>query len=264
MENYFGPRHVSIRDVPGWLREAWLLFLRRPATFVLLALAYYFLCHAARTLGPFFLLFALLLCQVFLYIGIVVAEAADLSRPVPHKPTYAMIRNVLWMQLILAFVFMALFLLSLLIGMAVASKLPPVADTLESELFMSLKWMWPGKIAFLSLYFGLIILALWFLSPLLALHEMGLRASWVMARRAERMNEQVLLVASHLPFIVFSLAMSFLPGFSLLVAFALFTLFAPYQYVVYRHVFLGRKQNRPALARATPALVPARAHVHTR
>lgn len=264
MEHYFGPRYVSIRDVPGWLREAWLLFLRRPATFVALALAYYFLCHAAHSLGLFFLLFALLLCQMFLCVGIVVAEAADLSRPVLHKPTYAMIRNVLWMQLILACVFAVLFILSLIVGMAIASKLPPVADSLQSELFLALKWMWPGKIAFLSLYFGLIILALWFLSPLLALHEMGLRASWVMARRAERMNEEVLLAASHLPFIVFSLLMSFYPGISLIVAFALFTLFAPYQYVAYRHVFLGRKQNRPVLARAMSALVPARVHVHTR
>lgn len=264
MENYFGPRYVSIRDIPGWLREAWLLFLRRPLTFVALALAFYFLSYAARTLGPFFLLFALLLCQIALYVGIVIAEAADLSKPVLHKPTYAMIRNVLWMQLILACVFTVLFILSLLVGMAIASKLPPVADPLHSELFMLLKWMWPGKIAFLSLYFGLIILALWFLSPLLALHEMGLRASWKLAKRAERMNEEVLLIASHLPFIVFSLTMSFFPGVSLIIAFALFALFAPYQYVVYRHVFMGRKQNKPALARAAHALVHAHVHTHGR
>lgn len=261
MDNYFGPRRVSIRDVPGWLREAWLLFLRRPAAFVALSLVFFFLSNASRTLGAFFLLFALLLCQIFLFVGIVIAEAADLCRPVPHKPTYAMIRNVLWMQLILALVFTVLFILSLLVGMALASKLPPPGD-LHSDLFAYVKWLWPGKIAFLSLYFGLIILSLWFLSPLLALHEMGLRASWAMAKRAERMNEEVLLAASHLPFILFSVSMSYLPGLSLVLAFLLFTLFAPYQYVVYRHVFLGRKQNRPALARANPALVPA--HVHHR
>jgi hypothetical protein len=262
MEHYFGPRYVSIRDIPGWLREAWQLFLRRPVAFFALTLGYHFLSYAGRTLGAFSLLFALLLCQVFLYVGIVVAEGADLCKPVLHRPTYAMIRNVLWMQLILACIFMALFILSLLVGMVIASKLPPVADNVHSELFLALKWMWPGKIAFLSLYFGLIILGLWFLSPLLALHEMGLRASWKLARRAERMNEQVIFFASHLPFIAFSLSMSFFPGASLILAFALFVLFAPYQYVVYRHVFLGRKQNRAVPARAERALVPA--HVHTR
>jgi hypothetical protein len=262
VDNYFGPRRVSIRDVPGWLREAWLLFLRRPVSFVVLALVFYFLSYASRSLGIFFLPLALLLCQIFLYIGIVIAEAADHSRRVPHKPTYAMIRNVLWIQIGLAFVFMVLFFLSVLIGMAIASKLPPVADVTESELFMFLKWLWPGKIAFLSLYFGLIILSLWFLSPLLALHEIGLRDSMALAKRAERMNEEVLLAASHLPFILFSLSMSFLPGLSLVMAFLMFTLFAPYQYVVYRHVFLGRKQNKPAIARATHALVPAHVHTH--
>ncbi|HKB59920.1 MAG TPA: hypothetical protein VKC56_07750 [Gallionellaceae bacterium] len=262
MDNYFGPRRVSIRDVPGWLREAWLLFLRKPVSFVVLALVFYFLSYASRSLGPFFLLFALLLAQIFLYIGIVIAEAADESRRVPHKPTYAMIRNVLWIQIILAFVFMVLFFMSVLVGMAIAAKLPPVANVTESELFHVLHWMWPGKIAFLSLYFGLIILSLWFLSPLLALHEMGLRDALKLAKRAERMNEEVMLVGSHLPFIVFSLSMSFLPGFSLLLVFALFILFAPYQYVVYRHVFLGRKQNQPAPVRMAHRLATAPAHVH--
>lgn len=263
LENHFGPRRVSIRDVPGWLREAWLLFLRRPVAFVALALGYYFLSYASRTLGAFFLLFALLLCQIFLYVGIVVAEAADGSKPVLHRPTYAMIRNVLWIQLILACAFTLLFFLSLLVGMAIASKLPPpMHEGPPSALFTYLKWMWPGKIAFLSLYFGMIILSLWFLSPLLALHEMGLRAALALARRAERMNEQVLLVASHMPFMLFSLAMSFLPGLSLVVAFALFTLFAPYQYVVYRHIFLGRKDNAPVPARAAHAVAHTHSHAH--
>lgn len=262
MSDYFGPRRVSIRDVPGWLREAWLLFLRRPVSFVVLALVFYFLSYASRSFGPFFLLFSLLLCQIFLYVGIVIAEAADASRRVPHKPTYAMIRNVLWIQLLLAVVFTVLFFMSVLVGMAIASALPPVANVTESELFQVLHWMWPGKIAFLSLYFGLIILSLWFISPLLALHEMGLRDAFKMAKAAERMNEEVMLVGSHLPFIVFSLAMSFLPGVSLIVVFALFTLFAPYQYVVYRHVFLGRKQNQAAPARMAYRMAHAPAHVH--
>ncbi|HEY5993584.1 MAG TPA: hypothetical protein VIU46_03190 [Gallionellaceae bacterium] len=256
MEDYFGPRYVDKRDIPGWVRETWALFRRRALAFLGLAAAFYFLAHAARTLGAFALPFSLLLCQIALFAGIVIAEAADTSRKGLLKPTYAMIRNVLWMQLLLALVYVVLFIIMVLIGAAVESKIGHLGAT-HAHLFPWIKWLWPGLIASMCLYSGVTILTLWLLAPLLALHELGLRASMALARRGEKMNVEAFFYASYLPYFCYGLLLIFLDDVAFIIGAVLLPLFAPYQYVVYRHIFLGRKQNKPLAKTATAAALSA-------
>lgn len=260
MPDFFEPTTASVSDIPVWLRESWELFTRKPVSFIALALIFFLLAYAARTLGAWGLLFALLLSQIALFVGIVIAEAADFSRKMPLKPTYAMIRNVLWSQLFLAVIYIAIFLASAVVVSLVSSKFHPVGQT-HSPLFPFVKWLWSGQVAFVILYVGLTVLSFWFLSPLLALQEIELGAAVKLARRAENMNEWVVFVASYLPMLPFAVLMM-LTDLTMVAALPLFPLFAAYQYVSYRHVFLKRRKNNPAVIPAVQAtLVPAKAGI---
>ena len=260
MSDFFEPTTASVSDIPVWFRESWELFTRKPVSFIALALIFFLLAYAARTLGAFGLLFALLLSQIALFVGIVIAEAADSSRKMPLKPTYAMIRNVLWSQLILAVIYIAIFIASAVVVSLISSRFHAAEQT-HSFLFPFIKWLWSGQVAFVILYVGLTVLSFWFLSPLLALQEFGLGAAVKLARKAENMNEWVVFVASYPPMLAFGVLM-ILSDLTMVAALPLFPLFAAYQYVAYRQVFLKRRKNKPAMNPAVLAsLVPAKAGI---
>lgn len=254
MSEIFEPRRVQVRDIPGWMRESWELFARKPVSFLALALTFYGLAYAARTLGPFALLFVVLLCQIVLLVAIANAESADLSKKLRLKPTFAMLRNVVWMLAFLALVYVLVFFVCMALGAIVSRVIPgPAMDRTHTQLFSLVKWLWPGHLAFMGLYLGLLWLSFWFISPLLALHEMGFRASASLAKEAERRNEWVIFVAATPPWCVLAVLMIFLADVSMVAWFLFFPLFASYQYVIYRHVFLGRRRNKPVPSLVTNA-----------
>jgi hypothetical protein len=125
----------------------------------------------------------------------------------------------------------------------------PAGQAASPPLAAALRWIGPGEVAFMILFMGVIVTSGWFVAPLLALHELGTGDARALAKRAFNRNDIVILVASNLPFFAI-LALAALSELSLLLSLGIVPLFSIYQYVTYRHVFLGRKQNQPVTARA--------------
>ena len=248
MSGYLEPQRVSVRDIPHWARESWQLLWRRPLGFIAASLAYHGLALSSQSIPWIALLLSVLLCYMLLLVVILGAEAADHHRALGAARIYAMLRRVIVSLALLA----ALYLCIFIIAAVVASLLLPSMSGGEQsgrEQLALLRWIEPGELSFMILFMGTIVTSMWFLAPLLALHELGLRDARGLARRAFDKNDIVVLVASNVPFFTI-LGCALITQVSVALSPLLVPLFAIYQYVAYRHVFLGRRQNAPLPAKA--------------
>ena len=238
-----------MRDIPAWGRESWNLLWRRPVLFLLTSLVYHLLALSARAIPHVPLLFSILLCYIVLVMFIRFSEAADHSNRVQLLPTYVMVCKVILLLILLTIIYAGVYIVAAILGALLPLSVPAV-DYTHRALFPYFRWMWLGEAAFVILYMGILITSMWFLSPLLALHDLGLRDARALAKRAEDKNLLVILVAGNLPFfIVVSLIL--ITEVSLLLSLLFVPLLGIYQYVSYRHVFLGRKKSDPVPAKAT-------------
>lgn len=241
MSDCFEPGRVSIRDIPDWAAESWRLLWRRPAVFFAVSIAYHLLALAAGSIPYLSMLVAILVCHIFLLILIALAESADLGKAVEFLPVYAMVRRAILCLLLLTTLYVCIFVAAAVIAALVLADVSSAGDS-SRQLLAFLQWIGPGEVAFMILFMGTIVTSTWFLAPLLALHELGTADSRALAKRAFDKNDIVVLVASNVPFFTI-LVVAALSEISLLLSLAIVPLFAIYQYVSYRHVFLGRRQN---------------------
>ena len=249
MSDTLEPRQVSVRDIPGWGWESWNLLWRRPLLFLCASAVYHVLAFSARAIPHVPLLFAILLCYIFLVMMIGFSEAADHSRQIRLLPTYIMLRKVILLLILLTGIYASIYVVSAIVGTLLPLSVPAV-DYTSRALFPLVKWTWPGEAAFIILFMGILITSMWFLSPLLALHELGIRDARALAKRAEDKNVVVILVGCNLPFLLI-VALVLITEASLLLSPLFIPLFAIYQYVSYRHVFLGRKKSNPVPVKAS-------------
>ena len=110
--------------------------------------------------------------------------------------------------------------------------------------------MWPGEMSFIILFMGSLATSMWFLPPLLSLHDLNIRDARALAKRADEKNALVILLGGNMPFLLF-IALMMITEISLILSLLVVPFVAIYQYVSYRHIFLGRKQNAPAIAKAS-------------
>ena len=239
------PRQVHIRDIKGWLLESFDLFKRRPFLFISLSLTYYLLSFSTTYygIGALGVLLSIILCQVVVIFMILYAEAADNSRNIKISTLYSVARNIMWSLIVLSILCAAILIVAAMAAYIIKHQVSSFNYKDVAELSI-LKWVFRGDLAFKMLCMGVIVSTLWFLLPLLALTEMRLGEAVALAKRAEDKNELVIFIASYLPFLVVIVA-SLLSEWALLASLFLLPLFSTYQYVSYRHVFLGRKQNNP-------------------
>jgi hypothetical protein len=201
------------------------------------------LALAAGSLAYLSIPVAILVCHIFLLITIAVAEAADLGRSVGLRSTYARLRGSILCLLSFTVLYACIFVVAAIVAALLLADVPGAGGASRQPL-AALRWIGPGEVSFMILYMGTIVTSTWFLAPLLALHDLGTADSRALARRAFDKNDIVILVASNLPFFAI-LVVASISEFSQLLSLGLVPLFAIYQYVSYRHVFLGRRQNRP-------------------
>lgn len=242
------PERVSIKDIPGWATESWNLLWRRPLMFFAASIVYHGLALAARSIPYLSLLVSILLCHILLLLLIRQAESADIGKAGGFLPAYATIRRAILVLLTLTLLYLCIFLAAAVFA-ALLIPHEPVGQAASPPPVAALRWIGPGEVAFMILFMGTIVTSGWFLAPLLALHELATRDARALAKRAFDRNDIVILVASNLPFFAI-LALAAFTELSLLLSLAIVPLFAIYQYVSYRHVFLGRKQNQPVPTRA--------------
>jgi hypothetical protein len=259
MSDCLEPERVSIRDIPDWARESWGLLWRRPAIFVAASLAYHLLALAAASMPWLSMLIAVLVCHIFLLVTIGFAEAADLGKSVGISRVYASVRRAILCLLLLTAAYLCIFIVAAVLAALLIGDVAGEGEAARQSL-SALRWIGPGEVSFMIVYMGTIVTSSWFLAPLLALHELGTRDARALAKRAFDKNDIVILVASNVPFFVILVLASTVEA-SQVLSLGLLPLFAIYQYVGYRHVFLGRKQNRPRRAK-TPArrVAPASSH----
>lgn len=245
------PQRVSVRDIPDWARASWQLLWRRPVTFLAASAVYHGLALSSQSIPWIALLLSVLLCYMMLLALIAAAESADLHKPLGAARIYALLRRAIVCLALLTALYLCIFVLAAVIAAVLIPEMPAAESTSQAAR-ATLWWIEPGELSFMILYMGTIVTSMWFLAPLLALHELELRDARALAKRAFIKNDIVILVASNVPFFAI-LVLAALTEISLLLSLLLVPLFAIYQYVAYRHVFLGRKQNAPVPARAATA-----------
>jgi len=223
------------------------LLWRRPLGFLAASLVYHGLALTSQSIPWIALLLSVLLCYMLLLVVIAGAEAADHSRPLGAARIYAMLRRVVVSLSLLTTLFLCIFIVAAVIT-AMLFPGVPAGDQPAREPLAVLSWIEPGELSFMILYMGIIVTSTWFLAPLLALHELGLRDARALARRAFFKNDIVVLVASNVPFFTI-LGCALITNASVALSPFLVPLIAIYQYVAYRHVFLGRRQNAPQPAK---------------
>jgi len=203
------------------------------------------------SVGALGFLLTILLCQITLCILVVFAEAADLSKTVKLSAIYRMTRNVIWSLLLLTLLYAMIYVAIFLVTQFIEFDAPSTTHTSETVLSLITLLIY-GDFAFKVLYLGVTITTFWFLTPIISLTELKLGEATSLARRGESKNALVIYVASYAPLFVI-VAASLVSELSLFLSIFLLPLFGTYQYVSYRHVFLGRKDNNPALARQSAA-----------
>jgi len=248
MSGCLEPRRVSLRDIPHWARESWQLLWRRPLGFLAASFVYHGLALTSQSIPWLALLLSVLLCYMLLLVVIAGAEAADLHKPLGPARIYAMLRRAIVSLSLLTALYLCIFIVAAVIT---ALLLPgaPAGEAPAQEQLAVLLWIEPGELSFMILYMGIIVTSMWFLAPLLALHELGLRDARALAKRAFDKNDLVVLVASNVPFFSI-LGCALITEVSVALSPLLVPLIAIYQYVAYRHVFLGRRQNAPQPVKA--------------
>lgn len=237
------PRPVRVRDIRDWLKESADLFRRRLLFFVCLSLAFHYLAWSSRIFGVPGLVLATLICQVFVALSIFAAHAADNTRPISLRTMWITVRNIIWYLVLLTLLYVVIFVLAMFVGQYLDFNLTGV-DYTAKPLYQSLRWLFMGQFAFIVILSCIVITSFWFLNPLIALHSLKLRDAIRLARRAESKNILVVFVASY-PLLLGALAIDLVSELGLFANIFLIPLFGIYQYVSYRHVFLGKKENAP-------------------
>jgi hypothetical protein len=243
------PGYARVEDIPDWAKESWRLLWRRPLAFLTVSLAFHGIASAASAIPVLSLFLPVLVCQAVTLILIRYAQAADQAKPVSLAALYATIRRLILGLLLFTLICVCIFVAAVLAAAFLTPEVPG-GGTRAAQAFPLYRWVWPGTVSFLILYTGTILTFTWFLFPLLALHELSIGEARALARRAMRKNEKVVVIASVAPFLGL-IILGLLTEASYLLSLLAVPLFAAYQYVSYRHVFLGRKENAPLPATVT-------------
>lgn len=237
------PGYARIADIPDWAIEAWRLLWRRPLVFFGTSIVYHGIALSSSSIPVLSLLLPVLVCQASLLTLILYARAADHSTRTEAAELYTMLRRAILFMLLFTLICVIIFVVAVLAAVTLVPEVPD-SGSAATEGLPLFRWLWPGTLAFLIFYTGTIMTFTWFLLPLIALHELAIKDARALARLAIRRNEKVILIASIVPFLGLIL-FGLLTEASSLLSPVVVPLFAAFQYVSYRHVFLGRKQNAP-------------------
>jgi len=252
------PQQVELKDIKAWLLQALELIHRKIAAFLLSVVLYFvslFFCSQALTSitsfgAPIFLLLTFLIFSAFIFYFIL-AELVMVSHCSDHSQSInpgALIHNFLPSQKV--FLKMALF--GITIGLAywcASIALNPEKDILsisEQIIFLLSKdstlVFYLLKIGAVFLYFILLVmftLRTFFSIPLILFHDLNYAEAQALSHRAIMKNIKVMSIVLMMWVVVFMLSMSLMPVFAVV----LLPLFAAFNYVSYRHIFLGQGLN---------------------
>ncbi len=234
------------------MKESALIFRRRPVVFIVISLAFFVLSYKIRISGYLTFFIALLLCQVAVVACVVVARGADESKTLTLNIWYQSLVNAV----ITVVLFSAFYVLLWVIAARIASMLMLDAVVSESSApppIAALQWLYDGTISLFVIYIGVMVTTMWFLLPISVFHKLGLIDSVKYAKQGERKNFPVIAAASYLPFMAFFIVFYF-SELALVIAVAALPLFAIYQYVSFRHVYMGRKESQPEKVKAVEAV----------
>lgn len=251
MNNPIEPQRVEISDVRFWLSETFALFRRRAFLFLSLSVCFFIVCHKLVMTSYLTFLIGLILCQVCLVLSIELARTADESRPVSINRCYAALQNSVLTTVLFGMFFVLLWIVAAKV--AAMFMFEEVLGEIASPPPISfLQWLYPGTVGIFVVYIGVMVTTMWFLLPLAVFHRLGFVDSLKLAKRGERINFPVVVVASYAPFFVF-FALFVVSELALVIAIPCLPLFGIYLYVAYRHVYLGRRENSPARVKSTVA-----------
>ncbi len=245
MSNQIEPQRVEVSDVRFWLAESFALFRRRALLFTAVSVVFFIVCHKLVMTSYITFLVGLILCQVCLVLSIIMARCVDESKPVSLTTCYSGLQNS-----VLATVLFSLFYVLMWVVAAKVASLFMFDEVIGEgggpPPISFLQWLYPGTVGLFVVYIGVMVTTMWFLLPLTVFHQMGFIDALKLAKQGERINFPVVVVASYFPFFVF-FGLFMVSELALVVAIFCMPLFGIYLYVAYRHVYLGRRENSPAL-----------------
>ena len=255
MSAYLEPRKVEKGSTRKWWYNTRELFARNPLRFLVIALLFFLMSLGTIRLRWFSFPLGLLLTQLFLSTTILTAEAADLHKELSLRDYYTNIRDLIVILITHCAAYFAVILI-LIIAISFLSFDINVTEYSASEYFALLWWLVPGMFNFELLYSVIIVTNLWFLTPLVTLNHLHISDAARLSWKADKLNTLAVFGTVIVPFIVLFLLFTS-TVLSTVFTFMLFPFFGIMQYVSYRHVFLGRKDNQGAvICSSRKALVP--------
>lgn len=244
MNQQLEPGRADVADISDWIRQGKALVHRRWLLFLSLTAAHIMLSYVTRQMGYLTVPLGLLVTQSCYIILLLAARYSDESKSLHSGEIVALLQRLVGYCLIISLISTAFIMLALLFGTFMSPALPS-RDYSQSPVFLSINWLAPGVVRFFFLYATFTIAGVWFIFPILAYLPLTLKESYLLARRAERKNQVVMMVVGYSPMFAFVLLL-LISEASLLAGTVFLPYFVAVQYVAYRQIFLHRRSNSPA------------------
>lgn len=248
MNQQLEPGRAEMADIPDWIRQGKALVHRRWMLFLTLTAAHIMLSFMTRNMGYLTVPLGLLVTQSCYIVLLIAARNSDESKPLHGREIMLLLQRLVGYCLIVSLISTAFILLALLFGNFLSPAMPS-RDYSQSPVFLSISWLAPGVVRFFFLYATFTIAGVWFLFPILTYLPLTIKESYLLARRAERKNQVVMMVVGYSPMFAFVLLLMVSEA-SLLAGTVFLPYFVAVQYVAYRQIFLHRRSNSPARALA--------------
>ena len=239
------PGQVEPGDIKFWLIETVALFRRKTLWFIALSLGYFFIASQLQMLSLLTFWAAIATCLLTAALSIFIAACADQTQSVSLFACYQMLKNTVVVIVAMAVMYTLIWVIAARLAALLPLDALPAGQP-EEPVRGWLAWLYPGTIGFLVAYIGTMITTMWFLLPLSVFHRLGLVDAVKLAKLGERRNFFVVIAASYLPFFAF-FVLFLLTDLGLLIAVPGLPLYGIYLFVAYRHVYLGRRDNAPAV-----------------
>ncbi|MBX2881969.1 MAG: hypothetical protein KTR32_18620 [Granulosicoccus sp.] len=246
MNQQLEPGRADMADITDWIRQGKALVHRRWPLFFGLTAIHIMLSYLTRQMGYLTVPLGLLITQSCYIVLLMAARHSDESKPLQAREILSLLHRLIGYCLLVSLISTAFILLALLFG-TFMSPAVPARDYSDSPVFLSINWLAPGVVRFFFLYATFTIAGVWFLFPILSYLPLTLKESYLLARRAERKNQVVMMVIGYTPMFAFVLLL-LVSEASLLAGTVFLPYFVAVQYVAYRQIFLQRRSNSPARA----------------
>jgi len=262
------PQSVETSDILKWIKQSFELINRRYLPFLSLVLSFFlllFFCTQAMSsvnsaISPVFLLLVFLIFAAFLFYfsiaGLVmVSFSSDHSQSIQPSAIIHqfMLSQKGFFRMAVMGTCIGLFYwyASLLLNseQSVLGSSEQIVQLLSKDSTLIFYLLKTGAVFLYFIILVMFTLRTFFSVPLILFHDMSYADAQMLSQKAIIKNLKVMSSVLMLWILIFMMAMKFIPA----LAVVLLPMFATFNYVAYRHIFLGQSSNEKVRAHKSVA-----------